>query len=108
MTSRGSLDHVPVVAIVGQTARSAMGGNYQQEVDLMSLFKDVANEYCQLVMVPEQLPNLLDRAIRIAVSRRTVTALVVPSDVQELEYTAPAHAFKMVRSGCSARVRRTS
>ncbi|GAB3933773.1 thiamine pyrophosphate-requiring protein [Kribbella albertanoniae] len=92
------LDHVPVVAIVGQTARSALGGNYQQEVDLMSLFKDVANEYCQQVLVPEQLPNVLDRAIRIAASRRTVTAVVVPADVQELEYVAPSHEFKMVPS----------
>ena len=66
------LDHVPVVAIVGQTARSAMGGAYQQEVDLLSLFKDVASEYCQMVTVPEQLPNVLDRAMRIAASRRTV------------------------------------
>ena len=92
------LDHVPVVAIVGQTARSAMGGHYQQEVDLHTLFKDVANAFCETVMVPEQLPNVLDRAIRIATSRRTVTAIVVPSDVQELEYVAPAHAFKMVPS----------
>jgi pyruvate dehydrogenase (quinone) len=57
------LDHVPVVAIVGQTARSAMGGSYQQEVDLLSLFKDVASEFVQMVTVPEQLPNVLDRAI---------------------------------------------
>src|SRR6201992_3560316 len=57
------LDHVPVVAIVGQTSRSAMGGSYQQEVDLLSLFKDVASEYLETVNVPEQLPNLLDRAI---------------------------------------------
>jgi pyruvate dehydrogenase (quinone) len=92
------LDHVPVVAIVGQTARSAMGGSYQQEVDLHTLFKDVAGDYCETVMVPEQLPNVLDRAIRIAASRRTVTALIVPADVQELEYVAPAHAFKMVPS----------
>src|SRR5919198_2312091 len=41
------LDHVPVVAIVGQTARSAMGGSYQQEVDLQTLFKDVASDYLQ-------------------------------------------------------------
>jgi len=61
------LDHVPVVAIVGQTNRSAMGGSYQQEVDLASLFKDVASEYVQTVNVPEQLPNVLDRAIRTAV-----------------------------------------
>jgi len=92
------LDHVPVVAIVGQTNRSAMGGNYQQEVDLLSLYKDVANEYVQMVTVPEQLPNVLDRAIRIAASRRTVTAVVLPADVQELDYTPPAHAFKMVPS----------
>jgi pyruvate dehydrogenase (quinone) len=92
------LDHVPVVAIVGQTARTAMGGNYQQEVDLLTLYKDVASEYCQQVMVPEQLPNVLDRAIRIATSRRTVTAIIIPSDLQELEYTAPGHAFKMVPS----------
>jgi thiamine pyrophosphate-dependent acetolactate synthase large subunit-like protein len=91
------LEHVGVVAIVGQTARSAMGGAYQQEVDLLTLFKDVANEYCQMVSVPEQLPNVLDRAIRIASSRRTVTAVIIPSDVQELEYVPPSHEFKMVR-----------
>src|ERR1700710_910054 len=80
------LDHVPVVAIVGQTSRSAMGGSYQQEVDLLSLYKDVASDYLQMVTVPEQLPNVLDRAIRIAASERTVTAVIIPSDVQELEY----------------------
>ena len=63
------LDHVPVVAIVGQTARSAMGGSYQQEVDLLSLFKDVASDYVQQVTVPEQLPNVLDRAIRTALAQ---------------------------------------
>ncbi|MGH9300140.1 MAG: thiamine pyrophosphate-requiring protein, partial [Acidimicrobiales bacterium] len=92
------LDHVPVLAIVGQTNRSAMGGSYQQEVDLLSLFKDVASEYVQMVTVPEQLPNVLDRAIRIAMSERAPTAIIIPSDVQELDYTAPGHAFKMVPS----------
>jgi pyruvate dehydrogenase (quinone) len=92
------LDHVPVVAIVGQTNRSAMGGSYQQEVDLLSLYKDVASEYVQMVTVPEQLPNVLDRAIRTALSQRAPTALIIPSDVQELEYSAPTHAFKMVPS----------
>src|SRR6186997_2046075 len=92
------LDHVPVVAIVGQTNRSAMGGAYQQEVDLLSLFKDVASQYCQMVTVPEQLPNVLDRAFRIAASQRTVTAVIIPSDVQELEYAPPTHEFKMVPS----------
>ena len=92
------LNHVPVVAIVGQTNRSAMGGSYQQEVDLLSLFKDVASEYVQMVTVPEQLPNVLDRAIRTAMAERAPTALIIPADVQELEYSAPAHAFKMVPS----------
>jgi len=92
------LDHVPVVAVVGQTNRSAMGGSYQQEIDLLSLFKDVAGEYVQMVTVPEQLPNVLDRALRIATARRAPTAIIIPNDVQELEYTPPAHEFKMVPS----------
>ncbi len=92
------LDHVPVVAIVGQTSRSAMGGSYQQEVDLLSLYKDVASEYVQMVTVPEQLPGVLDRAIRVALAERAPTAIIIPSDVQELEYSAPTHAFKMVPS----------
>ncbi|WP_433555481.1 thiamine pyrophosphate-requiring protein [Pseudonocardia xinjiangensis] len=92
------LDHVPVVALVGQTNRSAMGGAYQQEIDLLSVFKDVASDYVQMVSVPEQLPNVLDRAIRTALSRRAPTAVIIPADVQELEYVAPAHEFKMVPS----------
>ncbi|TCO35552.1 pyruvate dehydrogenase (quinone) [Kribbella steppae] len=92
------LDHVPVVAVVGQTSRSAMGGSYQQEVGLHSLFKDVASEYLETVNVPEQLPNVIDRAIRTALARSAPTAIIVPSDVQELEYSPPPHAFKMVPS----------
>jgi pyruvate dehydrogenase (quinone) len=92
------LDHVPVVAIVGQTSRSAMGGSYQQEVDLLTLFKDVASEYVQMVTVPEQLPNVLDRAVRTALAERAPTAIIIPADVQELAYSAPTHEFKMVPS----------
>ncbi len=87
-----------MVAIVGQTNRSAMGGSYQQEVDLVSLYKDVASEFCEMVTVPQQLPNVIDRAMRIAAARHTVTAVIIPADVQELEYEAPGHAFKMVPS----------
>ncbi len=96
------LDHVPVVAIIGQTNRSAMGGSYQQEVDLLSLFKDVASEYLQMVTVPEQLPNVLDRAIRIAEARRVPTCIILPADVQELEYAPPPHEFKFVPSSGAA------
>src|SRR5690606_9726194 len=77
------LDHVPVVAIVGQTARSAMGGSYQQEIDLQALFKDVASDYLVEVNVAQQLPNALDRAFRTAQSRRVPTALIIPADLQE-------------------------
>jgi pyruvate dehydrogenase (quinone) len=92
------LDHVPVVAIVGQTERSAMGGSYQQEVDLLSLMKDVASDFVQVVTVPEQLPNVLDRAMRTAIGRRVPTAVIIHSDVQDLDYSPPAHEFKMVPS----------
>ena len=78
------LDGQPVLAVVGQQARTALGSSYQQELDLTSLFKDVAGDYLQMVTVPEQVPNVVDRAIRIAVARRTVTCLVVPNDVQNL------------------------
>ncbi|MFF0838089.1 MULTISPECIES: thiamine pyrophosphate-requiring protein [unclassified Streptomyces] len=92
------LDHVPVLAIVGQTNRTAIGGSYQQEVDLHTLYKDVASEFVETVMVPEQLPNVLDRAIRTAYARRCPTAIIVPADVQELDYSPPTHEFKMVPS----------
>ena len=89
------LDHQPVVAIVGQTNLTALGGDYQQEVDLQALFQDVA-AYVQMVGAPQQIPAVVDRAFRVALSQRTVTALIVPADVQELEYEPPEHEFKMV------------
>src|SRR3954468_7904612 len=79
------MDHQPVVAIVGQSDRAAMGGEYQQEVDLQSLFKDVAHEYVQTAMSPVQIRQLVDRAVRIAMAERTVTCIIVPKDVQELD-----------------------
>ena len=97
------LDHVPVVAIVGQTERCAMGGSYQQEVDLLSLFKDVCSDYVQMCTVPEQLPNLIDRAIRIALTEHAPTCVIIPSDVFELQYEPPAHAFKQVPSSLGYR-----
>jgi len=78
------MDHAPVVAIVGQQARTALGSAYQQEVDLVSLFKDVASEFVQQATTPEQVPHLIDRAVRIAISERTVTCVILPHDLQEL------------------------
>ncbi|MFL5274384.1 MAG: thiamine pyrophosphate-binding protein, partial [Anaeromyxobacteraceae bacterium] len=92
------LDHQPVVAIVGQSARAAMGGSFQQEVDLQSLFKDVAGEYVQTMMVPQQARHLVDRAIRIALAERTVTCLIVPNDIQELPVEDPPHAHATIHT----------
>src|SRR6476619_7919795 len=78
------LDHVPVVAIVGQQKRSSLGSHYQQEVDLQVLFKDVS-EYVQVCMVPEQARQLVDRACRIALDHRGVSTIIVPNDVAELD-----------------------
>ena len=78
-------DHVPVVAIVGQQARSALGSHYQQEVDLQTLFSDVC-EYVMTATVPGQVRTLIDRAVRIAQAKRAVTCVIIPNDLQELTY----------------------
>ncbi len=94
------LDHKPVLAIVGQQARAGLGGNYQQEVDLQVLFKDVAHEFVQMATEPAQIRHLVDRACRIALAERDVTAIIVPNDVQESEAVEqPPHAHGTVHSG---------
>ncbi len=101
------MDHQGVVAIVGQQARMAMGGSYQQEVDLISLFKDVAGDYVHMATVPSQIRHLVDRAVRIAKAERVVTCIIVPNDLQELEYEAPPRIHGAVFSGvgfCEPRV----
>jgi pyruvate dehydrogenase (quinone) len=93
------LDHQPVFAIVGQQARSALGGSYQQEVDLLSLFKDVAHEWVQMATSPEQVRHLVDRALRIAAAERTVTCLIVPNDLQTVDAVdEPEHAHGTIHS----------
>src|SRR5437763_5103664 len=94
------LDHQPVVAIIGQQASSALGGNYQQEVDLQSLFKDVAHEYVHMCTTPAQARHLVDRAVRIARAEHTVTCVIVPNDVQEMKAVdTPPHEHGTVHSG---------
>ncbi|HUA48361.1 MAG TPA: thiamine pyrophosphate-requiring protein [Solirubrobacteraceae bacterium] len=94
------LDHQPVVAIVGQQARAGLGGNYQQEIDLQTLFKDVAHEFVEVAMVPAQIRHLVDRACRIALAERTVTALIIPNDLQEADAVPqPPHKHGTVHSG---------
>jgi pyruvate dehydrogenase (quinone) len=93
------LDHQPVLAIVGQTARSALGGSFQQEVDLVSLFKDVAGDYVQMATVPDQIRHLVDRAVRTALVERTVTCLILPNDVQTLDAVeTPDHTHYTIHS----------
>jgi pyruvate dehydrogenase (quinone) len=93
------LDHQPVVAIVGQQKRAALGGNYQQEVDLVSLFKDVAHEYVQMATTPAQMRHLIDRALRIALAERTVCCIIIPNDIQEMDAQAPPHEHGTLHSG---------
>ncbi|MDP8960701.1 MAG: thiamine pyrophosphate-requiring protein, partial [Actinomycetota bacterium] len=90
------LDRSPVVAIVGQQAATAMGGSYQQEVDLNSLFKDVCSDYLVTVSTPQQIPMVVDRAFRTAKGRMAPTCIIIHADVQEQEYVDPPHEFKMV------------
>lgn len=92
------MDHVPVVALVGQQARSAIGASYQQEVDLQVLFQDVA-EYVGQASVPEQVRHLIDRAVRIAHNKRAVTCVILPKDVQELDYQDPPLAHGATHTG---------
>jgi pyruvate dehydrogenase (quinone) len=93
------LDHMPVLAITGQQARMAIGGHYQQEVDLPAMFKDVTDGYARTVEVPAQVRHLTDRAVRIAKAERRVTALIFPNDLQELPYQEPPRAHGTVHSG---------
>jgi pyruvate dehydrogenase (quinone) len=83
------LDHQPVVAIIGQQKTVSLGANYQQEIDLVTLYKDVASEFVQVCMAPAQITHLIDRAVQIARSTRSVTCVIVPADVQEEPYAEP-------------------
>jgi pyruvate dehydrogenase (quinone) len=78
------MDHQPVVAIVGQQNRISLGALYSQEVDLGHLFADVS-EFCQVVMHPAQARHVIDRAFKTALTRRGVSTVIIPDDVQEEE-----------------------
>ena len=92
------MDHMPVVAIVGQQARSALGASYQQEVDLQTLFADVT-EYVMTAVVPEQVRTCIDRAVRIAQAKRCVTCVIIPNDLQELAYEDPPMTHGATHTG---------
>jgi pyruvate dehydrogenase (quinone) len=93
------MDHMPVLAIAGQQARAALGGHYQQELDLSSMFQDVAGAFVQQASSPPQTRHLVDRAVRIALGERKVTALIFPNDLQELAYEEPPRKHGTLHSG---------
>ncbi len=91
------LDHVPVVALVGQVVTTALGSGYLQEVDLATLLKDVCGEYLQTVMTPEQLPLVLDDAFRTALAASAPVAVILPHDVQKADLPDdPRHEHGLV------------
>ncbi len=93
------LDHMPVLAIAGQQSRDALGGHYQQEVDLPSLLKDVAGAFVQQASSPAQVRHLVDRGVRVALAERRVTAIVLPNDLQQAAYEEPARVHGTLHSG---------
>jgi pyruvate dehydrogenase (quinone) len=93
------LDHVPVLAIAGQQARNALGGHYQQELDLISMYKDVAGAFAQQASTALQVRHLIDRAVRIALARNRVTAVILPNDLQDSPYEDPPRKHGTVHSG---------
>jgi len=96
------LDHAPVLAIVGQQQRMSLGSEWLQEVDLHNLFKDVAREFVQTCMAPEQARHLIDRGMRVAAASRTVTAIIVPVDVQHADHEEPERRHGAVFSSATA------
>ena len=97
------MDHQPVLALVGQQARTAIGAHYQQELDLQNMFKDVAGAFVQTAMVPPQVRHLVDRGIRTALSERKIAALIFPNDLQDLAYEEPPRKHGAVLSGVGYR-----
>jgi pyruvate dehydrogenase (quinone) len=77
-------DGQPVLAITGHTFHDLIGTHYQQDVDLDKLYMDVA-VYNQRVMGPAHVINVVDEAIKTALSRRSVAHITIPKDIQELK-----------------------
>jgi pyruvate dehydrogenase (quinone) len=100
------LDHQPVLALVGQQARTAIGSHYQQDLDLQSLFKDVAGAYVETAFVPAQVPHLIDRAYRIAKAERRVTCVILPNDLQMMAMEEPPHEHGATHSGVGIEISR--
>src|SRR5580692_4714314 len=79
---------VPVLAIAGHIPSSEIGIDYFQATHPEMLFKECSH-YVELVSHPEQLPQILARALRVAVARRGVAVVVLPGDVALKPLAAP-------------------
>lgn len=96
------LDHAPVLAITGQTYSDLKGSAYQQEVNLLQLYSDVASAYNEGIWVSGQAEMVTDIACRTAISYRTVTHISIPVDVQELPPVDHVSKMKPGRTHTSA------
>jgi pyruvate dehydrogenase (quinone) len=92
------LDHMPVLALMGQAEVTARGASYQQELNLDRIFADVGN-YTAEVETPAQLRHVIDRGIRIAIAQNGVAAIILPKDVQDAEWEEPKALHGFTRSG---------
>jgi pyruvate dehydrogenase (quinone) len=99
------LDSTPVIAITGSTYSDLMGSNYQQDVNLLQLFSDVA-VYNNMINGPEHAEMAVDLACRTALGRRGVSHLTIPIDVQEKRlkgkysrHKVPGHTSDAFTSG---------
>jgi pyruvate dehydrogenase (quinone) len=75
-------DGQPVLAITGHTFHDLIGTHYQQDVDLVKVFGDVA-AYNECVMGPAHVCNVVDEAVKTAVAKRTVAHITIPKDIQD-------------------------
>lgn len=90
------LDRIPVVALVGQQHRSVLGSGYMQEINLRTLFADVAAHYIAEVVSPEQVPMVIDRAFRAALASRSPVVVILPHDVQSAPAPEQPHEHGIV------------
>src|SRR5512133_3369716 len=75
-------DNIPVIAITGSTYSDMIGSGYQQDVNLLQLFSDMT-VYNNMIISPEQVEMVVDIACRSALTRRGVSHLTIPIDIQE-------------------------
>src|SRR5579862_7196744 len=94
------MDGAPVLAITGQTYHDLMGTQYQREVDLLSLFKDVAI-FDQMVLGAKHVVSLVDGGCRAALSHRAVAHITFPVDLQDQPVEADRKSAKNVEGHSS-------